>query len=347
MADVINYSNDGLVEYSINKHSNLLIIGKAKTAYAYKEIRYEDNYDEVLKNYGQSDLVDAFKIAYENGVRDIFLLNIQNNFDIEFILEDLKQNDFAYITFTNTFLSDYYYDVYNNNKKTYYAELLLREIRDKNNSIFIFTDKHASLYDDQKAFLKDMNELSNIITQQISYCANKENLIFVANNLKNYKMSNVILSVALCTTDISLYPTSDFGEAYFLIDQYDTTYNFAYFKNHTSIDTTVENLLNFNNIGPSKIVTILRILKFIQREMDFNEFCGRLYNEYQKLLIYKKIENYLRTLVGYVIYRYDIVSLTPYKDTDNPCTVIVKCDIDIWVKNCLEKTTISLGVEVG
>ena len=346
MSNIIRYSNN-TVEYSINKHSNLLIIGKAANGYSYKTIQYEDDYDSVLKNYGKSDLTDAFKTAYDNGIKDIFLLNIQNNFDINFIIEDLKQNDFTYIVFTNTFFSDFYYDVYNHNKKTYYAELLLREIKDKNNSIFIFTDKHASLYDDQKAFLKDMNTLSNEITKSISYCPNKENLIFVTNNLIDYKMSNIILAVALCTTDISLYPNANFGKAYFLIDQYDTTYNFAYFKNHTEINTTVENLLNFNNIGPSKIVTISRILKFIQRELDFSEFCGRLYNEYQKLLIYKKIETYLRTLVDYVIYRYDIISLTPYKDPQNPCTVIVVCDIDIWPKNCLEKTTISLGVEVG
>lgn len=100
----------------------------------------------------------------------------------------------------------------------------------------------------------------------------KENLIFIANNLKNYTMSNLILAIALCTTDISLYPTSNFGPALFLIDQYDDTYNFAYFKNHTDIDTTVENLLNFKDVSIEKIVTVQRIIKMIKEKWTFLNF---------------------------------------------------------------------------
>lgn len=347
MAKIINFLNNNNLEISINKHSNMLIIGKAATSYSYKTITYQNDYDFVLKNYGNSDLTKAFKIAQDNSVEDIFLLNIQDNFDLFDIVEDLKQNDFTYIVLINTLISDFYYNSYNRNRKTYYIEYLLKEIKNSNNSIFILTDKNASLYEDQAAFLKDMNLISNDINKSISTCINKENLIFVANNLVNYKMSNIILAASLCTTDISLYPTSNFGKAIFLIDQYDTTFNFAYFKNHTSVETTVENLLNFADFGREKIVSIQRIIKLLKREMSFNEFCGRLYNEYQKLLIYRKIETYLRQLVDYVIYRYDITSIQPYKNPKSPCTVIVVCNIDIWPKNCLEKCSIEIGVEVG
>ena len=347
MAKIINILDNNNLEISINKHSNMLIIGKATTSYSYKTITYQNDYDFVLKNYGDSDLTEAFKIAQDNLVEDIFLLNIQDNYDLFDVVEDLKQHDFTYIVLINTFISDFYYDSYNYNKKTYYIEYLLKEIKNSNDSIFILTDKHASLYEDQEAFLKDMNLISNNINENISTYINKENLIFVANNLIDYKMSNVILAAALCTTDISLYPTSNFGDAIYLIDQYCDTFNFAYFKGHISIPTTVENLLNFSDLGPEKIVSIQRIIKMIKREMSFNEFCGRLYNEYQKLLIYRKIENYLRQLVDYVIYRYDITSINPYKDPKNPCTVIVVCTIDVWIKNCLEKCSIEIGVEVG
>lgn len=346
MSNILTVLNSNSLEIAVNKHSNLLIIGKASTNYCYNTITYCNDYNNVLNNYGDSDLSNAFKIAQDNGVEDIFLLNIKSNDDYFLIIETLKQNDFTYIAPINTLLSDYYYDKNNNNKKTYYAEYLLKEINN-NDSIFIFTDKHANLYEDQLAYLKDMNFLSKEITNNVVSSKCKENLIFVANNLKNYTMSNLILAIALCTTDISLYPTSNFGPALFLIDQYDDTYNFAYFKNHTDIDTTVENLLNFKDVSIEKIVTVQRIIKMIKREMNFSEFHGRLYNEYQRLLIYKKIEKYLSSLLDYVIYNYDIISIDPYKDPNNPCTIIVVCILEVWPKNCLEKCSIKIGVEVG
>ena len=36
-----------------------------------------------------------------------------------------------------------------------------------------------------------------------------------------------------------------------------------------------------------------------------------------------------------------------YKNKNNPCTVIVLCDMEIQHKNCLEKCSIQLGIEVG
>ena len=348
MANIISQSNNiNNIEISIDKHSNMLIIGKGATSYNYKEISYEDDYKQVLKNYGESDLTTAFKLAKEADVEGIFLLNIQDNFDIFSVLEDIKQNDFTYIVPINMYISDYFFDTYNSNKKTYYIEYLLKQIKNLNESVFILTDKHASLYENQDAYLKDMNDISNQINNSLSSDSYRENLIFVANNLVSHKMSNIILASALCTTDMSIYPTASFGEALFLIDEFDNVANFAYFKNHVGRATTVENLLNFYLYGPQKIVTIQRIIKLITRELDFSEFQGKQYTEYQRLCIYKKLELYLRTLVDYVIYKYDITSVVAYKDKNNLGTVIVVCDFDIWCKNCLEKCSISSGVEIG
>lgn len=347
MPKVLTSFNNGNMEIAIDKHSNMLIIGKAATKYSYKTISYEDNYYDVLQKYGDSDLTSAFKIAKDNDVEFIFLLNIQNNFDLFSVINDLKQNDFTYIVPINLLIEDYFYDTYNNNRKTYYIEYLLDNINSSNESIFILTSKHASLYEDQDAFLEDMNNISKSIDESITSKSFRENLIFVANNLKDYPMANVILATSLCTTDMSIYPTSNFGEAIFFIDEFCTTFNFAYFKNHIEVPTTVENLLNFKLYGPEKIVSVQRIIKLIKRELDLSEFTGKLYSEYQRIQIYKKIEAYLCSLVGYVIYSYDIESVEPYKNKNNPCTVTVLSFIDIWAKNCLEKCSIQLGVEVG
>ena len=40
---------------TINKHKNILIIGKAATSYARKEIAYINDYDEAYALYGSSD----------------------------------------------------------------------------------------------------------------------------------------------------------------------------------------------------------------------------------------------------------------------------------------------------
>lgn len=347
MPEILASYNNGNMEIAVDKHSNMLIIGKAATRYSYKTISYEDDYNTVLKNYGDSDLTSAFKVAKDNDVEFIFLLNIQDNFDLFSVIEDLKQNDFTYIVPINLLISDYYYDTYNNNRKTYYIEYLLDNIRSKNESIFVLTDKHASLYEDQDAFLEDMNNISHTIDESLTSKSYRENLIFVANNLQDYPMANVILASALCTTDMSIYPTANFGDALFMIDEFDTAFNFAYFKNHIEVPTTVENLLNFKLYGPEKIVTIQRIIKLIKRELELSEFIGRLYTEYQRIQIYKRIEAYLRSLVDYVIYSYDITSVKAYKDKNNPCTVIVICDMKIQPKDCLEKCSIQLGIEVG
>lgn len=346
MAEIIDIQGDN-VEIQVDRHSNMLLIGKAATSYAYKEINYEEDYDSVLANYGDSDLTTAFKIAQDAQTDAIFLLNIQDNYDIISVIEDIKQNDFAYIVPVNMYLSDFFYDAYNDNRKTYYIEYMLREMKDYNESMIIATDKHASLYEDQDAFLDEYNKISELFELNLTSEIHRENIVFVANNLQNSTMANVDLAAALCTTDMSIYPQIDFGKSLFLIDQYDLTYNFAYFKNHTDTATTVENLLNYYPSGPSKIVTVQRILKLIKRELELSNFQGQFYTEYKRLQIAKAIETYLRRLVDYVIYQYDIISVTDYKDINHPGTVIVVSNIEVWPKNCLEKCSIQLDIEVG
>ena len=94
MSNVLTVLNSNSLEIAVNKHSNLLIIGKASTNYCYNTITYCNDYNNVLNNYGNSDLSNAFKIAQDNGVEDIFLLNIKSNDDYFLIIETLKQNDF-------------------------------------------------------------------------------------------------------------------------------------------------------------------------------------------------------------------------------------------------------------
>lgn len=337
--------NDKELVVNINKHSNMLIIGKAATSYSLNSISYEDDLDDVIKKYGESDLSDAFKIAKEADVEYIFLMNVRRNQDYLEVADSIKQNDFTYIVPINLMMTDTFFDSANDDREVSYIQYMMEEIGSTNESVFIVTDKHASLYEDIDAFIGEMNSIASDFNTYCDSSVNRENILFVANNLAKYKMANIILASALCTTDISLYPTANFGEAIFDIDEYDDVGNYAYFRNRTLRKTTIENMLNFLHGGPEKIITVSRILKLIKREVDFSEFVGRQYSEYQRMRVERKLELYLDALMEYAIYNYDIVSVQAYRDM--PGTVSILNQFDVWPINSLEKCTIETEVTFG
>ena len=331
-------------EIVIDKHSNMLIIGAGSTAYHYKEISYEDNINDVFTNYGASPLTDAFVIAKQAGVSSIFLLNIKDNRDLFSVMDDIAQHDFTYIIPLHTYVSEYFYDTYNNNRPTLYIEYMLQKLGPWAESTILATDKHASLFEDQDAYVKYMNNVARCLEYECTSDLRMDDIVFVGNNLEANPYANLYVGIALCTTDMSLYPTGSFGKTIFMIDSYDSPYNWAYFKEHADGKTTIENLLNFNAGGPDKIVTIERIVKLIKRELDLSEFEGLLYNEYQRIRILTKISTYLSNLVGYVINKYDVESIEPIENDNHTITVLTR--FTVWPINSTESCTVEKGIHV-
>lgn len=341
-------SDEITVEVSVDKHSNMLIIGKGATNYSLKQVSYETDYDEVLEKYGESDLSRAFKIAQGMGAEHIFMMNLKNSYDYSDAKEVIKQGDFTYIVPVSVYMSDTFTDAYDNDSSVSYIAYLLSLVSvDDNESVIIATDKHASLYEDLDAFIEDMAKAESLVKRSCGGGMNMENLIFIANNAAKFKYANVMLAGALCAADIPDYPTGDFGKAIFDIDTFDNPGNWAYFKSHVDADTSIENLINFLPSGNSeKIVTVSRILKMIKREIDFSEFCGRAYTEYQRMRLENKLELYLAGLTGYVTYKYKINEVQGYKDVYNKGTIIVKTKFDVWPVNCLTSCTLEKGLEI-
>lgn len=329
---------------AINKHKNMLLIGSGETNYKLGEVTYFETSKAVLENYGNCKLTNAFITAKGFGVENIFLMNIKRQKDYFNIVTTLRQNDFAYIVPVEILLSDGYNDAYRGNKKITYVQYLLEEIGAFNDSTFVVTDKHASLYEDLDAFIDEMQELNKTFNSSITKSLQGQNLIFVANNLVNYPLANVVLASALCVCDLDIYPSLDVGQAVFTFDSSDISSDLVFFKNNTIAETSIENLLNFKNNGPQKIVTIDRIIKYIKRELDFSEFKGKLFTGYQKLRIEQKLKVFLKSLKGYILEDYYIKSITSYHDTAG--TVIVLNRFDIWPINSIEKCSIEIGVEV-
>lgn len=335
------------IEVVVDKHSNLLLIGKGKTNYSLKKVSYETNYEEVLEKYGESDLSRAFKIAQDLGASAIFMMNLKNSYDYFDIKETIKQGDFTYIVPVSIYMSDTFTDAYKGGKFTSYLAYLLSLVSVKGNeSIIIATDKHASLYEDIDAYLEGMSSAQDIFQRSYGGGMNMENIIFIANNSAKNDMANVMLAAALCAADIPEYPTGDFGEAIFDIDSFDNPGTWAYFKNHADAQSTVENLINFLPKCSEKIVTVSRILKMIKREIDFSEFCGKAYSEYQRMRIERKLDLYLGGLKDYVIYQYKINSVQGFKDKFHKGTITVKSFFDVWPVNCLDRCHLEKGIEI-
>ena len=336
-----------MANVTVNKHGNMLIIGRGATNKGRKQIVYAEKYDDVFKTFGDSPLTDAFVVAKQLGAPYIFLMNCRQTYDYFDIITSLRSSDFTYVVPISLLISDEFDDPVTE-RRISYVEYLLEQIGTINDSVFIVTDQPASLYEDVDTFIEDMNNKAEIFRAKRRSPAARENVIFIVNNLVKHRFANVALAASLCVTPVAQYPEADFGEAYFLLDQWEDIGNWAYFQNHTLKNTSVENLLNFELAGnPLKIVFVSRIVKMIKRELDFSEFVGRRYSEYQRLSIRTKLERYLDSLMQSVLYEYKITATKPYKHKDEPMSIDITNVFDIWPANCLEKVTISDKIEVS
>ena len=264
-------------QISVDRHNNLLIIGKADTRYSELDPSFENDLDEVKFNYGKnSQLTKAFELAYNLGVPYIFLLNCQNHYDIFNLIDVIDQNDFAYIAPINIKMSDTTYLPDNSEYETTYISYLMYKLNPRSESVFVMTDEHASLHEDIDSFVNKMNEVEQDFLDTSYSDVNLENIIFVANNLEGTEFANIYAVAALTNTSIAEYPQASFPTPIFRIDKFDNVGYWAYFKDHYLSQATIENFLNELPVGnPLKIVTISRIIKFIKRDLDFSEFLGR------------------------------------------------------------------------
>jgi len=330
----------------VEKNRDILVIGPADSNSHLKEIVYANSQTEVEREFGKnSELTQAYRLAKSLGAPYVFLLNIRHDYQYLDIIDTLAQNDFAYIVPTSLYLSNHYDDTIRN-RRISYLEYIMEKIGYLNESVFIATDKHASLYEDLDAYLEEMNQLSEDFYSSMGTEVNPENIIFVLNNLERHKMANVALAAALSASPIGEYPTADFGPAIFEMDAYEDIHNYAYFMNHAIRETTVENLLNYKSSSILKVVTISRIVKAIKRALDFSEYVGINYNAHIPMSIRKKLQAYLQGLKGDLIYDFNIIAVQPYR-IEGTTTVSIETSFDVWPNNSFEKCRVDKSIEVS
>ena len=332
----------------VNKHFTMLILGEASNNFALGEIRYETDPDIVDELYGDSDLSKSFRLAKEMGAPYVFVMNARKSEDYFKAISVIKALDFAYVAFASLCISDTFIKAIDGGLPHSYFAYFLGVLGHNSLTTLIATDKHASAYEDVDIFLKDMNAAAEKVKNALSARAAKQNLIFVANNLKDTHYGAIALAAAITTTNINKYPFhSRLGEAIFDIDTWDNPGNYAYFKQHYGEDnsTTIENLLNFLDDGPEKVVFVTRILNYIRRGLDLSHFEGSLYTDYRLLQISRALDSFLTSLKGTVINAYDIEEVQGYKGKE-PGTISVLTRFTVWPIGCLESCTVEKGVDL-
>lgn len=340
--------NDTAEDILMDKNNSLLILAPGDTTFGLSTPVYASDPDIVSMKYGaDSILTECFNSAQELGAKCVFLANIQSRDDFLDFVEVFNQYDFAYVVPIGIYMSDTFNDYSNGGQRTTYYTKVMSQLKPDSETVFIATDKHASLYEDIDSFINDMNEIEQSFLL-IKAAVNRENILFIANNLVDTEYANLYAAAAITSVSPNIYPEADFGDAIFDIDQFDMSGSWSYFKNHELMNTSIENLLNEYDTGyPQKIFTISRIIKIIKREIDLSEFCGRQYTDYQKLLIQQRLDQYLTALTDICIRAHSIDNVTAYNDYDHPGTVVVVARFTVVPINCIESIQIEKEVEIA
>jgi hypothetical protein len=314
MVNLVHSKNSTSFQKKVDINRNILIIGRGASDYKLNEVVYYDQVSTVEELYGNSELSRAFKKAKDMDVKNVFVANVKIPSDYIGLIDIIKQYDFAFIVPISIKFSDVDVDLSNlYGRDMTYIEYFLEEIGDNTRSLLVVTDNHASMYENIDSFIMDMSKkIAQFKNSAMRSLRNGRSLCFVANNLKNSNYANLELACALSTCKYSDYPSYDFGEAVFDIDESDI-----------DILESVENLKNFRTeFDASKIVVIDLAIKYIERQMDFSNFEGKFYSDYIKLEIYKKLSTLLQSMVGIVIRNYSIDSIN-FVNTEPGTGVIV------------------------
>lgn len=337
-------SNPSIMK-DINSEDSILIIGSGETERYLKEFIKPSSLYDMKSKFGTSSLTSAYEAAVSAGASNVYVMNCHKTTDYIDVVPFISQYNFAFVTPVGVSLSDKFYSK-EYNKEFYFAEYYLNEFSRYTNSLLIFTDEHASLYEDIDHYLNDMHTKVYEFKEQSNYILQNSgrNLAFCLNNIQHNIFGNVILAARLSVVDIGHYPANIQREAVFDLNKSDIYINeIIYFKNNYHVGTSIENLKNFRTIDDAnKIIPIDRVIKYIERNLDASFVIGKLYNQFIKMNLHDYIDMFFRGLLNSVIRNYQINNIDFIANED--MTGYIVTDIDIYPINSLEKINALLEV---
>ena len=301
----------------------------------------------ILRYKKQADIEETFGtdsiftnawnlLTNQFGAEYIYILNIESWDDLKDQDELLQQEDFTYIIPIGLYLTDSYYDIFEH--KRYYYSQLLAWMCHRTLSTIIITGKHATGFMTLTEYVNyEKNELDTV--KKSFENLKKSNVIYVGNCLYTYPYANVVLA-GMLLGDISEYPSSDIlNDACFDIDWCDVNFDLVFFRNNYLTSTTVENLMNFDNIDSFvKPVTVDRICKYIGRHWpDLNDYIGTSFTQYKMTKIYERVDEYLSSLKDWILYDYSVDGISSVQNPDT--TIGIHITYTLWPHFTTEKIT--------
>lgn len=323
--------------------NSILLVGLGTNKFKLNEIVETTDLDYIKNNFGaDSCFFKASVLAEKFGQNhDLYILNLDTWEDIKYQEEILLDLNFDYIVPLDLYIDDSYYDRYYQKKLTYSQLILL--LLHKTVTTMVLTGPHAKDYENLDAFLNSEAERLNNVEYRFDNLR-KNGMIYVANILANYTYANVILATMLANTDYGEYPSSSILESpVFDIDYSDVSNRMVYFKSNYLTGTTVENLVNFDKNYITRLVPVYKIIKYFYfHRADLDKFIGQAYTEYRKLKIQEELFKFLDSLVGRIIYKYELISITVVSNEYGSVDILLK--YNIWPKFTTEKYTIETSL---
>lgn len=323
--------------------NSILLVGLGTNKFKLNEIVETTDLDYIKNNFGaDSCFFKASVLAEKFGQNhDLYILNLDTWEDIKYQEEILLDLNFDYIVPLDLYIDDSYYDRYYQKKLTYSQLILL--LLHKTITTMVLTGPHAKNYENLDAFLSSEAERLNNVEYRFDNLR-KNGMIYVANILANYTYANVILATMLANTDYGEYPSSSILESpVFDIDYSDVSNRMVYFKSNYLTGTTVENLVNFDKNYITRLVPVYKIIKYFYfHRADLDKFIGQAYTEYRKLKIQEELFKFLDSLVGWIIYKYELISITVVSNEYGSVDILLK--YNIWPKFTTEKYTIETSL---
>ena len=323
--------------------NSILLVGLGTNKFKLNEIVETTDLDYIKNNFGaNSCFFKASVLAEKFGQNhDLYILNLDTWEDIKYQEEILLDLNFDYIVPLDLYIDDSYYDRYYQKKLTYSQLILL--LLHKTVTTMVLTGPHAKDYENLDAFLNSETERLNNVEYRFDNLR-KNGMIYVANILANYTYANVILATMLANTDYGEYPSSSILESpVFDIDYSDVSNRMVYFKSNYLTGTTVENLVNFDKNYITRLVPVYKIIKYFYfHRADLDKFIGLAYTEYRKLKIQEELFKFLDSLVGWIIYKYELISITVVSNEYGSVDILLK--YNIWPKFTTEKYTIETSL---
>lgn len=348
MISIQSYSqgNKNSLMAEIGQDDSILIIGGGSNESKLNEIFKPSSIWDMENLYGDSELTIAYIEAKRNGARNVFVMNCLKTTDFIDSIQYVRHYNFSYIVPIGIKLSDKFYSS-EHDKEVYFAEHYLNEFSKFTNSLIIFTDEHASLYENINSYLYDMRVKVENFRESVHYLLTNygRNIAFCLNNLQYKDYSNVILAAVLSRTQPGSYPEMIKDKAIFDLDSEDIfTPEIIYFKNNLHTNTSIENLKNFRTIfDANKLIPIDRVIKHIERTLDTSFVLGKLYNQYVEMILHDYLDSFFRSLLETTIRNYCIKNIQFIRAESMSGYITV--DIDIHPINSLEQINTLLEVK--